>query len=109
MSVGLRQAVERAIAKQTIADLLAAGCTIDVTADGESEYKGKDAATILAAMFQFDDCFLEVSGTQHGWVRFVFGNDGYDVISDYTINLEGILKDANALADRIEEGNVTIS
>jgi hypothetical protein len=29
------------------------------------------------------------------WVRFVYGNDGYDVISDYTTSLEAVLAPIN--------------
>jgi hypothetical protein len=35
----------------------------------------------------------------HGWVRFVYGNDGWDVVSDYTTNLEPHMKNADKLAD----------
>lgn len=34
-----------------------------------------------------------------GYVYCVFGNDGYDVISDYTTNLEALLTEANKIAD----------
>ena len=36
----------------------------------------------------------------YGWVFFVYGNDGYDVVNDYTINLESVMKEANELADK---------
>src|SRR5262245_51001797 len=37
-----------------------------------------------------------------GWVYLVMGNDGYDVISDYTMNLEelGLMAGADKIADR---------
>jgi hypothetical protein len=34
-------------------------------------------------------------------VRFVYGNDGYDVINDYTVDLEDVLKSVNEYADRM--------
>jgi hypothetical protein len=37
-----------------------------------------------------------------GWVFFVYGNDGYDVISDYTTNLESSLTATNKLAESLE-------
>jgi len=35
-------------------------------------------------------------------VYFVLGNSGWDVISDYTTNLEALLAGANALAESLE-------
>ena len=37
-----------------------------------------------------------------GWVWFVYGNDGYDVISDYTANekIEALMVNVNKLADK---------
>jgi len=43
--------------------------------------------------------WLADTKTPIGWVRFVMGNDGYDVINDYTTNLEKVLKRANQVAD----------
>lgn len=40
-------------------------------------------------------------GTYYGWVYFVYGNDGHDVISDYTTNLESVLKPVNDYADTL--------
>lgn len=56
-------------------------------------------------------CPVRVDGIPHahppivriGWVRFVYGNDGWDVICDYTTNLESALESTNALADRIAD------
>jgi len=38
-----------------------------------------------------------------GWVYIVLGNDGYDVISDYSVNLESLLDGANKLADKLSD------
>ncbi len=45
---------------------------------------------------------------QIGWVRFIYGNDGWDVISDYTTNLEPVMKLVQPLIDRLENGNFEI-
>jgi hypothetical protein len=34
-----------------------------------------------------------------GWVKFIYGNTGPDVINDYTTNLEPLMKKPQALAD----------
>ena len=36
------------------------------------------------------------------WVRFVYGNDGWDVISDYTTNLDAVLRPVNAYCHEVE-------
>jgi hypothetical protein len=37
-----------------------------------------------------------------GWVFLVYGNDGYDVVNDYTTNLEDLMKPVNEYADKQE-------
>lgn len=39
-------------------------------------------------------------GKQIGWVFLVYGNDGYDVISDYTTNMEELMEAPNKIADQ---------
>lgn len=34
-----------------------------------------------------------------GWIQLVFGNGGYDLVSDYTTNLEAMLAPVNAVAE----------
>lgn len=34
--------------------------------------------------------------------RIIYGNTGFDVINDYTTNLETVLAGTNALADQLE-------
>ena len=60
------------------------------------------AKVVLDAMFAADEDYLLVhkDGRQIGWVYFVYGNDGWDVVSDYTVNLEDLMKGANELADK---------
>src|ERR1044071_9806971 len=98
------------IARQCIADLLAAGFSITVN-DGEEDtlLKSRDPDAILAAMATTDDDFLMVSRLRKGqkeagWVRFVYGNAGPDVIHDHTNNLESVLHDTFVLANKLDEG-----
>lgn len=105
MSVKMRQKVEREIAAQVIKDVLAAGYTIDVN-NGEDTViaKSADADKILAAMFTTDQDTLMVyevtsDAASFGWVTFIYGNDGYDVVHDYTTNLEAVMTNATKLAD----------
>jgi hypothetical protein len=102
-NVILRSAVERAIAIKTIRALLDAGFLITVNTDGDDvlQFSG-DLHAIYSAMFEFDECFLRINGAKgkpFAWVYFIFGNDGWDVISDYTVNIEQWIKPVNDWAD----------
>lgn len=100
-----RQRVERAIVQRVVKDALAAGYALDVD-DGGDEPAVKGATTLKAAMDALmntdDDRLILRRGKGRGWVRFVYGNGGWDVISDYTTNLDDLLARANALAERLE-------
>ena len=39
----------------------------------------------------------------YGWVRFIYGNDGWDVINDYCVTFEPHLVKTNALIDEMQE------
>ena len=108
MSVKMRQEVERKIAQTAITQLLASGFVLGVF-DGEETVltHSNDAAAVLAAMFTTDEDELIVSkpgdAQDFGWVKFIYGNDGWDVIHDYTTNLETFLTEANKLADHYDD------
>jgi hypothetical protein len=99
---------ERAIARQAISDLLAAGYLISVNDGNKAALKrSKDADAIFAAMFNSTEEYLFASVLEEtkprGWVRFVYQNEGWDTINDYTTNLEETLGKTNRLADQIEQ------
>lgn len=67
---------------------------------------------IMEMAFAGDDCHIFVMKKDEppiiddqinciGWVFFVMGNDGYDVISDYTTGktMEGLLKESKKISD----------
>lgn len=100
--------IERLIVKQCISDLLESGYVIGVN-DGEETVLGrsKDAAAIFEAMDTTDEDYLLVypagKESRHcGWVRFIYGNDGPDVMNDYTTNLEQVLTKTFALIKEVE-------
>lgn len=104
MSIKMRQEVEQKIAKALIVSALKAGYVISVdNGDDEESRKFDCVSFVLKAMFQTDEEHLHMwnptNGQRVGWVFFVYGNDGWDVISDYTVNLEPIMADANKIAD----------
>jgi hypothetical protein len=100
-----RQEFEKKIARKVIDDALAAGYTLDVHDSEEWALRNSfDADAIMAAMFSTDADSLHFrkGGELIGWVWFIYGNSGWDVISDYTVNLEDLLKGAHALAEELE-------
>ncbi len=98
--------VERELVLKTVDALLAAGHAL-ATDEGDHRFYGavdptRDRDAIVAALMEVDDEHLGVfAGSQatgqarvcqpFAWVRFVYGNDGFDVISDYTTNLSAIV------------------
>lgn len=102
--------VEERITRATLRVLLDApeGYTLSVF-DGEAETpKTRDFAVLAGAMHLTDEDYINVwtrAKEPKGWVRFVYGNDGYDVICDYTTNLEEVLAPVLALAEGIERGD----
>ncbi|ABI60827.1 hypothetical protein [Nitrosomonas eutropha] len=110
MSMGERQNIERQIARSAVNALIKAGYSVAVF-DGEeiALEAARDIGAIMDAMFSTDeDCLFAMITMKDGkkkrvgWVSFVYGNAGYDVISDYTTNLETVLADTTALTERLE-------
>jgi hypothetical protein len=107
-----RQAMERRIIRRLATDAIAAGYRITVDNGGYPDdyalLHSADVRAVMAAVMQTDEDVLffcrhdKPSGVHPGWVKLVYGNDGYDVVCDYTIDLEPILAGANALADKLE-------
>jgi hypothetical protein len=104
-----RIAVEQEIVTRTVDALLAAGYALqtDVQDDPRPAQPTGDRAVILSEMMAVDDEFLGAyswvagHGVAKGWVRFVYGNSGWDVVSDYTTNLEAVLAPINEYADTL--------
>jgi hypothetical protein len=107
----MRQEVERKIARAFIREAIKQGYAINIdngAGDTENGYElpepSRDAAAILKAMFATDDerLYLFKAGAAEpcGWCWFVYGNDGWDVITDYTTNLEPLMGPANKLSEK---------
>lgn len=67
---------------------------IDHIWDGEEREHPADLEDALAIITNLDDAFLHVifpDGTTTGWLRFVLGNEPYEVICDYTTNLDDVV------------------
>lgn len=93
-----RIATEGKIARRTIRAIIKAGYCVSVFDGEEITLKRSTAGrAILNAMFTTDEDYLfvyprEPKAPRLGWVFFVYGNDGWDVVSDYTTNLEEVMR-----------------
>lgn len=117
-SIRERMVVERAVIRKACTDLIAAGMFITVDyGEGEAGCTfSKDINMIMSVVQACDDEILRVYRphgvvkTKHGfkwnnmgWIRLVYGNDGYDVIADHTMSLSELLKATDAYADSLSE------
>jgi hypothetical protein len=110
-AVRARQRIEQKIALTAVKQLLAEGYLLGVN-DGEETtvHHSRDASAIEAALFTTDEDYIYVYIDDEDpidlrpdyWVRLVYGNDGWDVISDYSVTLEKHLSEAHALATHYE-------
>lgn len=96
--------IEKEIAKLAASGLIDAGFKISVFDGEEITLKPTtNIESILEAMFTTDEDYMFVhaseTGERVGFVRFIYGNDGWDVINDYSSSLEYALVQANKLAE----------
>ncbi len=108
--VRLRILIERAIVRKTVEALLAAGYQVAVH-DGEETACKRTASLqkVMKAIMATDDDLLTVSQNpgaegrweEIGWIKFVYGNSGWDVTSDHTMNLGEVLKPVEEYADAL--------
>jgi hypothetical protein len=106
MDIVTIQKIERRITAQAVTDLLAAGFTVSVF-DGEETTvkKSSNKKAIVAALMTTDEDMLRAfnaDGKFVGMVYFVYGNDGWDVVNDYSISLEPFLTTTVQLWEKLE-------
>ena len=117
-AVNARQRIEQTIALTAAQALLDAGYSLGVN-DGEEVtiHHSRDLDAIQAALFTTDEDYLYVyvkgdnrkDTRPQYWVRFVYGNDGWDVICDYSLHLDAELGEGTVvqkLTDYAEEHGV---
>ena len=109
-AVKARQRIEQTIALTAAQALLDAGYSLGVN-DGEETtiHHSRDLDAIQAALFTTDEDWLLVYEDPKGigsksdwWVHFVYGNDGWDVISDYCVALDDVLGDGTVVQKLID-------
>ncbi len=95
---------ESRIVRAIVTDAIRAGMQVSV-------YDGQDVTVrlsskvdeVMRALRTVDEEHLLMyrDGRRVGSVFLVYGNDGYDVVNDYSLSLEPIMARANALADEL--------
>jgi len=104
-SVTRRQKIESRIASRAVSALLAAGywlavCQGDEDEQPASRYK-RDIMKLLGECDEDRIIVYSPAKGPVGWVHLVYGNAGWDVISDYTTNLEPQLIPASQYAENL--------
>lgn len=105
--VAKRRTLERRVVRHAVRALKAAGYSLRLH-DGEawstphraSETQIMDAmqATDMERLYAFND-----DGKSVGALVLVYGNSGWDVISDYSTSLDEALKETNEYADKLDQ------
>ena len=110
-AVRRRHNVEKRIVERVVADLLDAGFELAVDDGGDEPHpRTANKTALYDALMNTDEDRLYVYHKDSppgidfpmGWVYFVYGNDGWDVICDYTTNLELKLRGALEFAESFE-------
>lgn len=87
---------DKAAIRQTIRALVEAGWHPLEVYDGEEVVPATTESEAIDAIMAVDDATLVVTEgltapIQKGWIRFVMGNEPFEVICDHTINLSGVI------------------
>jgi len=106
LNLKARIAAEKTIARRVVKDALAAGYTLSVDNGGDTPEIENSSSfkLVVAEMFATDEerLYFYKDSKPAGMVQFVYGNDGYDVMADYSVSLEDVLKGAKEVANKIE-------
>ncbi len=99
--------IEERIVRNAVHELLDHGFTLSVD-NGGDDYeidRSVDAEAVIAELMntEEDRLLARTGDVIKGWVHFVYGNDGYDVICDMTVSLEPYLPDTIAIAEGYSE------
>jgi len=107
MNLATRIKIEKRIVRKIVKDALARNWTVTVH-DGEEfpVRKSTDLKKIIAATFTTDQdtlIFRDADGNKVGDVALVYGNDGWDVVSDHTSSdvMDEFMAPITELSDRL--------
>ena len=98
--------VEYEIISSLVDELLEQGCLISINdGDGIALRKSTDRTKILESIMSVDEEHLIVyhQTGRLGSIFLVYGNDGWDVVNDYSTSLEPCIPQTLALIDKLGE------
>lgn len=123
--VKVRQMIEKAIVEALVDSLLKAGKRVSVSLEKGYDISdcllgSTDKKTIMDEAFAGDECHLFVHNATGpliergrmndvGWFYLVFGNEGWDVVSDYALSVAPFLDEAERISKLAENGDFTIT
>ena len=104
MNVDQRQRIDQEIARAAATGVIEAGYSISVFDSEEIVLKrSTNVERIVEAMFSTDEDYFYAYRPEEteraGYVHFVYGNEGWKVISDNSLSLEPALEAATALSE----------
>ena len=101
------QEMDKAIVTAVVEELLEQGFSLSLFHEEAPAFKqSTDKELILSNIHQCDEETLaayDKAGQRTGWVFFVYGNDGYDVLSDYSLSIEKYIPKTLKLSEELEE------
>lgn len=106
----IRQRIEVAVIRLLLTKAQESGFTLYAIDDGENVVRVKTADRAMEKIFNLDDCYIKFStpdDKQFLWARIILGEDGYDCISDYSIDdgpFDRMMKEISAV---ISESAIT--
>lgn len=113
-SVKSRARIELAIVKRILVSAFDCGFQVSID-DGDNDWQWMYASKLqdaLEACFAVDECTISLRAWnddqckwKYGCIQLVFGNDGFDVINDYHLNLELFLYPISEYADQLANGD----
>lgn len=105
--VKTRVQTESKICRRLVATILKAGHMISVCDGEEWTVKlSRNSRQIIRALFTTDSDLLGIRnamGESLGYVELIYGNDGFDVIADYSESLESLLKPVMDYAETFDK------
>lgn len=101
----IRMTTEGKVVRKAIEAIIAAGFTCDLNDGEETTVKRSTSVNeVIQAAFTTDEDYLiarDATGKKVGTVYLVYGNDGHDVICDYSVSLEDVIAPVNEYADQL--------
>jgi hypothetical protein len=105
-AVKVRQNIEKRIVLSLIDELLAQGFFLSVYDGEETSKPSRDKEAIVKAIMETDEDYLYAHRSEKkewfGWIRLVYGNDGYDVMSDATVNMDALIPKTLAIVNELD-------